>query len=248
MFGTTLRAVRRRAYSYRNSWHDSLSYRDVYVSDSNLDYVNWIKSKPNDAVQIKHPSSKHMVYDYANYVHIHGTYNFNNLGDYVLNVSACQASDSTTPEDVLIPTEQITVPSEHELLIWPDAIRLKHLIAQDISVIGKLLLKDAPLDKKGLADQLNQSSVVCDITEPTIMLAVPNKHTLEHAHRLKEWFELTLSTKHPLKRVNFFVTSGTKHRNERVARALVLPINKQYEDVNSLSKVEQIVRDMRIEE
>ena len=188
-----------------------------------------------------------MVYNYANYVHTHGTYNFNNLGDYVLNVSACQTTEMI-PEDVLVTTSQMCVPSEHELLIWPDALRLKHLIASDVSVLGKVLLKDGRLNQKDLIDKLNPSAVVHSITEPTVMFAVSNKYTLEHTKRLKEWFEVTLNAKHPTKRVNFFITSATKHRNERVARVLVLPVNKQYEDVNSLGKVEQIVRDMRIEE
>jgi len=246
MFGRVSRNIR-SSYSYRSNWHDSLSYRDVYVSDANLNYVNWVKAQTSDSAQIKHPSSKHMVYNYANYVHTHGSYNFNNLGDYVLNVSACQTTEMI-PDDVLVPTAQMCVPTEHELLIWPDALRLKHLVASDVSILGKLLLKDAGLDQKDLIDKLNPAAVVHRIAEPTVMLAVSNKYTLEHAKRLKEWFEVTLNAKHPTKRVNFFITSATKHRNERVARVLVLPANKQYEDINSLAKVEQIVRDMGIEE
>lgn len=239
----------RRSTGYRSNWHDSLSYRNVYVTDSNLDYINWIKSKPaDDGSQIKHPSSKHMVYNYANYVHQHGSYNFNNLGEYVLDVSACQASGTTAKAEAEADSQlgPASVPQKHELLLWPDALHLKNLTTVDIPILGKLLLKDSKLEKDSLVTQLNPSALVQDITEPTVLFGVCNLYTLEHAQRIQQWFEQAISTKHPDQKVNFFITSTTKRPTERIARVLVLPTNKQYEEVNSLRKVEQIVDDMKI--
>jgi hypothetical protein len=82
---------------------------------------------------------------------------------------------------------------------------------------------------------------------PAVMLAVSNTFTLDHAKVLLGWFDDALKTQQPSKKVNFYIVSATKHRNERVASVLILPINKQYEDVNSMTKVKQIVQEMFIE-
>jgi len=239
MIGTATGLLRRRT-GYRYNWHDSLSFRNVYVSDANLNFVNWLRSHPaDDASQIKHPSSKHMVYNYANFVHQHGTYSFSDLGEYTLDISACQPSGTEL-------VGSAPVPQEHELLVWPDALRLKGLLASDVSILGKLFLKDSKLDKETLLTQLNPSAVVQTIAEPSVMFGVCNQHTLENAQRIQQWFEQAISAKYPGRKVNFFITSTNKRRTERIARVLALPLNKQYEEVNSFRKVELIVDELML--
>ncbi len=92
-----------------------------------------------------------------------------------------------------------------------------------------------------MSTKLNPSAVIETITEPSVMFGVCNQHTLENAQRIQQWFEQTISAKYPGRKVNFYITSTNKRRTERIARVLVLPLNKQFEDVNSLRKVELIV-------
>lgn len=241
MIKTALRRAQCNLYQCRKNWYDSLSYRDVYVSDANVDYVSWIKNSTGDAAQIKHPSSKHIVFNYANHVHQHGSYNFNNLGDYMLNISACQAVDPSGASSIVSPN------LKHELFVWPDCLQIKNLISSDISVLGNLLLKDMKIEKNELSGKLSPDAVVLAIPNPAVMLAVSNTFTLDHAKVLLGWFDDALKKDQPSKKVNFYIVSATKHRNERVASVLILPINKQYEDVNSMTKVTQIVQEMFIE-
>ena len=204
-----------------------------------MNFVNWLRNRPSgDASQIKHPSSQHMVYNYANYVHQHGTYSFSDLGEYTLDISACQSS-GTELADSAAPA-----PQEHELFVWPDALRFKGLLATDVQILGKLFLKDSMIDKDKLITLLNPSAVIQTMTEPSVMFGVCNQHALENAQRVQQWFEQAISAKYPGRKINYFIASVNKRRTERIAKVLAFPLNKQFEEVNSLRKVEQIVDEL----
>lgn len=227
----------------RHSWGQNMSYRDVFVEDNSFDYLTWIKDNSLHSAQIKHPSSTHVVSKYAAYVHNHGSYNFNNVDDYVLNIAAYHQLPAVNSESNKHQTTSNNT-ARHALLVWPDSLVLSNLVADDIAVIGKNLLKDAQLEKTKLAAQLNPSAVVLPITDVTIILSVSSVFTYTQALRTKEWFESTFQTHNYAQKVNYFIASEIKARNQLPAQVTVLPLGIHFEDVHSLKKVENIVVDI----
>lgn len=226
----------------RHSWGQNMSYRDVFVEDGTFDYLTWIRDNSLHSAQIKHPSSTHVVSKYASYVHNHGSYNFNNVDDYVLNIAAYHELPASS--DTIKHQTTSSSTARHALLVWPDSLVLSNLVADDIAIIGKNLLKDAQLDQTKLTSQLNPAAKVLPITDVTIILSVSSVFTYTQALRTKEWFESTFQAHNYAQKVNYYIASEIKARNQLPAQVTVLPLGIHFEDVHSLKKVENIVVDI----
>lgn len=225
----------------RCGWGGSMSYRDVYVEDRGYDYLKWIREHSLQSAKIKHPSSTHVVSNYASYVHKHGSYNFSNVDDYVLNVAAFHELPPRNTPDSLnckIETDSIT---GHTVMLWPDSIILSNLVVEDIPVIGKSLLRDVQLDQTNLASLLNPCAKISSISELTIVMSVSSVFTFSQALRTKEWFETAFQNHNYSQQVKYYIASEIKQRNQLPAQVTILPFGAHFEDVHSLKKVESIV-------
>jgi hypothetical protein len=224
-----------------------LPHREVFVSDSSFDFVQWVRLNEAKTALIKHPSAKHAVSNYANFVHKNGSYNFNTVDDYLLTIAASQKLSNSSAAGRTV--AQSSPPSSgHSLLIWPDGIRLEDLDVSDVEVIGKYLLKELPLDTQALSSKLSARARVSSINETTIVMPISSTFTLNHALRTQAWFDSILSKRLPGKKFSYYIASELKTPNNIPTQVCVLPQDLCYADVHSEKRVEQIVDEIVLSE
>jgi hypothetical protein len=122
----------------------SSSYRDVFVFDGGMQSImnsEDLPLLPGDLTHLKHPSSKHIVANYATHIYSHNNYHFNALGDFSLIVSpAFYASSLQLPSfgtNDMVSAENVGKP--HHLYVWPDSIFISNLLVSDVPAICRLL-------------------------------------------------------------------------------------------------------------
>ncbi|RYG93388.1 hypothetical protein EON65_59005, partial [archaeon] len=84
---------------------------------------------------IIHPSCKHIIATYGQYFYANVKYNYNDLGEFSLNLIATEFT-SKHNSDAL----SAGVPDTHSLLLWPEGVLVEGLQRSDIPVLGDYLL------------------------------------------------------------------------------------------------------------
>ena len=105
-----------------------LGFRDVFVHDPNFPTVKWDTHRTS----LKHPHSGHTMAKYATYIHTNSVYNFNQIGEYSLNVTPIHPWTNRDPEMVTrsnssTSKEQNIEQAQHTVIIHPDGLQLSGL-------------------------------------------------------------------------------------------------------------------------
>ncbi|KAJ1410916.1 hypothetical protein B484DRAFT_402790 [Ochromonadaceae sp. CCMP2298] len=167
-----------------------LSYRDVFLLDhAGFDLVHWLEANAGNTALIKHPSCKHAVAIYAKYIHENSSYNFNDLGEYSLNISAAQLmtdEGSAGGFGAGSPSPECPAPS---MLVWPDAVALHNLTPTDMPALCKALLTDTAIDWPAICRGLSSSVQLTDLPNTTLVCSVSGRFPVARVRQAAGWFQ-----------------------------------------------------------
>lgn len=128
----------------------SQSHRSVLVLDRSFDYLSWVRTTNHSKyADIHHPSSRHMISSYSNYVYQHHSYQFNSMGQQssFLNISPGHRLDDAYAADTTEATDHIPIETidyeSHSLLVWPDRLMVSNIQQCGVPNMSSLLLKEA---------------------------------------------------------------------------------------------------------
>ena len=235
-----------------------LEYRDVFVHDPAFPADRW----DAQVASLKHPHSGHAVARYAAYIHRHAVYNFNQVGEYSLNVTpirpwphhdgAVRGTTSGTSASATATTTSSTSTSneEHTVIIHPDGLSLHHLRDDDdVAAVCGLILQDLPLSRERVVAALPSHVRVTPSPPLTVVAARPAAVAASTtvAKTVLQWFHDALlpatvssSSSSVVAGARLYLASDMKgHRN--AASVLVLPHEDSFEFITSPAKVRTIV-------
>lgn len=245
----------------------SQSHRSVLVLDRSFDYLSWVRTTNHSKyADIHHPSSRHMISSYSNYVYQHHSYHFNSMGEQssFLNVSPGQRLDDAYAADTTEATDHIPIKTvdyeSHSLLVWPDRLMISNIQQRDVPSMSSLLLKEAAISAETIesltaTSQLSSSirvkSLAPSHAELIVIIHVSRTLSYDRSLQIKQWFDecftaTTATDQHlyPLRKVSFFLTNVVKpDRSILSASVTVLPVECSYFDVISRRSVQLIVDD-----
>ena len=206
---------------------------------------------------LKHPHSGHAVARYAAYIHRHAVYNFNQVGEYSLNVTpirpwphddgAVRGNVPSSSSTRIVGSSKSGDAEEHTVIIHPDGLSLHHLRGdEDVATVCNLILQDTPLSWECVVAALPGHVRVAPSPPLTVVAACPaaiNGSTAV-AKTVLQWFHDSLlassSSSSMVAGARLYLAADMKgHRN--AASVLVLPHEDSFEFVMSPSKVETIV-------
>lgn len=114
-------------------------FRDVFVIDPSFQLKEWLllpENRPSSGYRgIIHPSCKHAIAGYGQYFYSNVKYNYNDLGEFSLNIIATEFLTKHTSHG-----SSVEVPSTHSLLLWPEGVFVEGLQRSDIPTMGDYLL------------------------------------------------------------------------------------------------------------
>lgn len=237
--------VRYRLCQRRSIWgNEGIERREVIVFTPTTTVETWSAKSP---LNIKHPSSHHTASLYGSFIHKNGYYNFNTVDDYVVDVAAAQslplAERGADSRDYTGSDSQ-----QHDLIIWPDGLKLKNLVASDVPVLGQCLLKNKPLSIADLKMLLPGTAQVDKLLGINIMLSISTTYSYNHVLRAHGWFQDAFSRILPAQQVNYHICTQLKQPNNQPTQALIMPYDLHYTDVYNQKRVDRIVETIAVQQ
>lgn len=251
----------------------SQSHRSVLVLDRSFDYLSWLQTTNHSKYgDIHHPSSRHMISSYSNYVYQNHSYHFNSMGEQssFLNISPGQRLDDDYAADTVVAADQIPIEAidheSHSLLIWPDRLLISNIQRRDVPSMSSVLVKEAAISADTIESlaasspsQLSSSIRVESLApshaaELIVIIHVSRTLSYDRSLQIKQWFDECFTAKaadhqqqhhhYPQSKVSFFLTNVVKpDRSISSASVTVLPVERSYYDVISRKAVQLIVDD-----
>lgn len=214
-----------------NNIKSALSYRYVLVFSSH-DLLRPAHIAFPSFNIVKQEFATHTARFYTDFIYQNSNYNFNNQGEYSLNVAAALCINSS-----------IAANSFHNLAIWPDRLIVNNLSQCHIPVVCKSLMKDSLIDQSKLTLELGTPSISLSNNEDlSIIFNVSDSFRHEQAVQVHGWFQLALSLiQKPKMKISYYITNGVGKR-DKVAPVVVFPNGDHYDDIYSFNKIENIVR------
>eukprot|EP01038_Epipyxis_sp_PR26KG_P009081 gene9081-12247_t len=198
---------------------NTVAHRDIFLFDKSLNFDAW-KALAKDDQSIKHPSSNHILAAYAKYNFEHGIYNFNQLGEFSLNIAAahnCTIDDSSVENNYLSSTY-------HDILLWPDGIIIHDLQKQHIPYIYNLITKPSFItDEKNIIENCPNCHI-SNIQQKTaiIVSSVSRTNSQENVISTLDLFRNKLSKEVIAHQIIYLFSSEMRgHRNG--SNLMILP-------------------------
>lgn len=171
---------------YINNNNIKVLYRDIFVIDDNVSEKQWsdICSSP---LGFKHPTSNHIISSYCSFIHKNSTYNFNNLGEFSINLTHAYNIGSNIHESAETGTSTTT--DSHSIIVWPDKIYLKTLSIKDIPTITNLFIdNDNIVDEAKLKEhRLDKKTATLPIN--IVISSVSKTTSNDTAKTILQWFQ-----------------------------------------------------------
>ena len=225
----------------------SVSRRDVIVFDHNFKLKEWLSGFAPQQRSLRHPSIRHILGRYAN-CEYHRPYNYNNIGEFSLNISAGEHWYHSNKKDQSTHSHSsISKSPYHDVLIWPEALFLKNLLESDVDALYPYLSSDVLLNcdiLKSLKAQLNPKSLIESIPQRNIQIIanVSKMYPLFRALQVLQWFHHAIvdSIKVHDNQFQFILGANfSEHRN--ATQILILPNDDCYQGILSNQQVNRIV-------
>eukprot|EP01031_Cornospumella_fuschlensis_P042591 gene42591-52040_t len=132
----------RRARPLATGASEPPEFRDVFVMDPSFKLKKWILLPKHRSASgyrsIIHPSCKHVIATYGQYFYSNVKYNYNDLGEFSLNLIATEFINNDGRSDY--GSKSSNNSSTHSLLLWPEGVFLEGLQRSDIPIVGDYLL------------------------------------------------------------------------------------------------------------
>ena len=184
------------------------SHRSVLVLDRSFDYLSWVRTTNHFKYgDIHHPSSRHVISSYSNYIYQHNSYHFNSMGEQssFLNIAPGQRLDdddayaaNTMVATTQIPIETVVDPKSHSLLMWPDRLLISNIQQRDVPSMSTLLLKQATISAQTieslaaasqLSDSIRVESLAPSHAELIVIIHVSRTLSFDRSLQIKQWFD-----------------------------------------------------------
>jgi len=160
-----------------------LLYRDVFVFDDAWDAGAWSTALTTGA-NLKHPSSRHVVAKYANYMFNNSQYHFNSVGEFSLNMSAGHFHRSKTSAVTAVGG------GTHSVLLWPDRVLFRGLSDAHIPAVAKAALNTDALTPAAAIRAALPSSCSVPFPDMVVVSACSGSvgFSLQRAQQSLDWF------------------------------------------------------------
>ncbi len=228
------------------------AYRDVIVFDHTFNLCDWLRSSStrNGNNSLKHPSVGHALGQYA-VAEYHRSYNYNNIGEFSLNIAAGEKISLTIKEDgssYNVNSLRNTTDCDHDILVWPDGLYISNLKKVDITHLYSLLSNEKSLesDSEEFKSGLNPDATISTLNKEqvSVIVNVSKNYPLFRAEQVLSWFNSSIATtggkllKHSP--VQYVLSSElSEHRN--ATQVMVLPFEDCFEGILSIAQVKKLV-------
>lgn len=257
-FKQTIRPSLTIALKYLSS-KSFLQHRDVFVFDPSFSLKAWdvIHEK---GLSTKHPSSGHVIAKYSSHMHNNSKYNFNNLGEFSMNItSAVQLTSKDLMIHKGISTDSIEVAealknnNAHKILIHPDGLSISGLSHLDIPTLMDLIMKEELIEVDFIRKLLPEC--IIENLPMTIIVSSNASCSQKTAKEVLGWFNTALQASSTASVVlgpkvdNFMLLLASEmggHRN--ASSVLILPYEDSFEFVSSCDRAATIIAKYTIEE
>ena len=209
----------------------TVSHRDVFVDDLCCSKAQWDHYLSQSSKAFRHPSSEHIVAEYAKVSHSKGTYNFNVLGEFSLNI---------TP--VFQPSIRIAtfLPVHlHNIIIWPDRIVVNNLTPSDIPILFNFFVKDEQIQISRLQSLLSPGVIIKNLEDYVILCATTPFVSPKTSQRILGWFKQAMLSV-TLKSTNLLLAANLGGHRESTG-IYVLPFDDSFVTIDSPSKAGAIL-------
>jgi len=157
------------------SWADEspITYRDLFVIEDSWEESKW-KASIQSEVNLKHPSSSHIISKYSTYQFNNGDFHFNSLGEFSLSIAGAHLIKSSISKSAVDMAD--IDDKSHSCYIWPDRVWVHNASLKDIGPImdstmnpkkminnielKKLILQNDPLSQAVVTDYSNGITVL----------------------------------------------------------------------------------------
>jgi len=199
------------------------TYRDIFIHDHNVMTTAAFLTCNEAKLPINHPTGSHILAAYSAQIHKHSTYNFNQLGEFSVNITAFHpiVGDSN-------------VGGSHSVLVWPDNLIISGLIKNDIPKIVNLFVdKDVVYNMDSslatVKQNINPNSKISTLTDTLIISAISKQVTPAMAHSIIQRFQKNLQEQNVHNAKLYISSQFGGHRNQSTS-VMILP----YEDTFSV--------------
>jgi hypothetical protein len=211
------------------------SHRDLFIEDHDCSKEKWDRIIAKSPNHFKHPTSSHIVSDYARLKYEKGNYNFNVIGEFSLGISAifnyqkgASASQNTQPQQ------------RHRAIVWPDGLIFENLEKEDVNKLMVLCMSEKRIQQEDLRTAALSTAVKVEFVNFHHIFSAYNQYTsASYAQKTLDWFVDSCGGKMPSNYHMYLASTMEGHRTS--TSLLVLPSNDSFSYVGSKSKVESIV-------
>ena len=199
------------------------NYRDIFVHDHSVVNTAAFLGYNEAKVPINHPTGVHTIAAYSAQIHRHSTYNFNQLGEFSVNIAAFHPISGTGNVD-----------SSHSVLVWPDNLIISGLNKDDIPKVVNLfvdkdLLYNTDSSLATVKQNINPNSKISSLTDTLIISAISKQVTPAMAHSIIQRFQKNLQEQNVHNTKLYISSQFGGHRNQSTS-VMILP----YEDAFSV--------------
>jgi hypothetical protein len=247
-------------YRFNQSITDGIiNSRSIILIDPKKSLSDWFNSSQTSQISkvysLKHPNSGHILSYYGNYFFQHASYNYNQIGEFSLQLSGGNYHDLSQP-----PNQSQTILSSfdcHDMIILPDAIHIRNLRQDDLKSLFPYLNQNkriAPTQVTNILKQRMTNSTgngvqvqnLCNADDDIVVLVNVNPKIFPYqkANELIRWFQESFSskTKTATPSVRYLITTELDNSNERQnIQCLILPYYDYFHGIFTKKQVETIV-------
>lgn len=213
-------------YTLRRRLSAATTYRDIFIHDHSVATTAAFLACNEAKLPINHPTGSHILAAYSAQIHKHSTYNFNQLGEFSVNIAAFHPVVGGS-----------TVGSSHSVLVWPDNIIISGLDKNDIPKIVNLFVDKDTLYNTDSAlaivkQNINPNSKISNLTDTLIISAISKQVTPSMAHAVIQKFQKNLQEQ-SVRNTKLYISSKFGgHRNQSTS-VMILPFEDSFSVIHA---------------